>query len=370
MASCPSGKGFRWGCKCCFWFLIVVISAIVLLVVAEAFRHPIVQRAANCRLGLGEKALRPDDQKALQLGHVHVVYASDKEGLPGLLMSMTSLARHLSEPENTTIHVIARKAVLADVSELVKCFHNEMGTKAPRVQLLELRPLPFNVANLTLLPFSRIEEGWVRMVLHEYFPTLPRVLWVDNDVLVKADVAPLYRMHMEHPLAAARDWGVKESPGESGGINTGVVVIDLVTFPSKAKPYFQEIEQNKWSMDQAFLNDFFPVGFYDKLDWRWNTNTMAPFLGDEEEFLKQFQPGFETFFWSAIAWLSGTVWEHCQKEVRLLHINFGPFPKYWRRRTLNARTCEVLLPFKLSQSCLGWELPCVDTCGTDGATCH
>lgn len=369
MANGSCGKGIRRCCQCGFTLLTVAILSIVALVVKELSRHPIVQRAANCRLGLGEHGLRPDEHAESKLRHVHIVYASDRGGLPGLLMSMASLARHVSAPENTTIHVIVKKELMADAEELVGCFREEVGSKAPLVHLLELRQLPFNVANKTELVTSAVPETWVRLLLHEDLPGVPRVLWLDTDVLVQADIAPLYRMHMDHPIAAARDWGVKESPGVSGGINAGIVVIDLERFPPKVTPHFDGIQQNVWNNDQAFLCDVFPEGSYDKLDWRWNTNTMAAYFADEDDYL-QMQSDVERVFFRVITWLSGTVWENCQKEVRLLHLNFGPFPKYWKRPTLNDRNCEMLLPFKLHKSCLGWQLPCLGTCGANRSDGH
>mmetsp|Transcript_28423 Transcript_28423/g.57457 ORF Transcript_28423/g.57457 Transcript_28423/m.57457 type:complete len:346 (-) Transcript_28423:4-1041(-) len=226
---------------------------------------------------------------------IHVVYSGDASFFPGLLHSMLSLARHLERPASCTIHVVVAREELPRAEAVVGCFRRELAhlPSIPAVELHELRPPPFDVGALRSagLPaaLSRMANPYtfVRFYVHEYLPAARRALWLDMDTIVKADVAPLFRMAMRHPVAAAYStvplwsafwWRLHvPSAGEhfvagSATFNAGVLVLDLQQWRSgdisRALAGWLNVTGGTYSDQAAFVLEF--QGRFDVLDWRWN----------------------------------------------------------------------------------------------------
>lgn len=185
-------------------------------------------------------------------------------------------------------------------NSVVACLPDELapGALVPRILLHEERPLPFAFgadarhAEMGALGFMRTPSV-ARLVLHEYLPDVPRAIWLDIDTVVKADVGPLYDMHMDHALAAVPGdkwdfkWTVeKEGLGHMAKMfnissdtyfNSGVVVMDLLRWRDE----FWRRDIVGWGQrlgwlyaDQVALNMAFR-GDFDRLDARWNMNTLS-----------------------------------------------------------------------------------------------
>mmetsp|Transcript_62507 Transcript_62507/g.201603 ORF Transcript_62507/g.201603 Transcript_62507/m.201603 type:complete len:357 (+) Transcript_62507:102-1172(+) len=248
-----------------------------------------------------ELALEP--QKDLRdLARVHVAYAGEAAFFPGLLHSMLSVARHLEAPEECTMHLVLAKADVAHAENLVGCFRKELASSPsiPTVSLHELRAAPFNAssfakANLDLNRRMANPFTFVRFYLHEYLPAAPRAIWLDMDTIVKADIAPLYRVHMRHPLAAARStvplWSmfwwrfhVWHARGfftaDSPTFNAGVLVLDLERWRSegieRSLENWLKVTRGTLSDQAALILEF--QGRFDLLDWRWNMYQFNPLM--------------------------------------------------------------------------------------------
>eukprot|EP00929_Paragymnodinium_shiwhaense_P111593 TRINITY_DN7987_c0_g2_i1.p1 TRINITY_DN7987_c0_g2~~TRINITY_DN7987_c0_g2_i1.p1 ORF type:complete len:282 (-),score=17.16 TRINITY_DN7987_c0_g2_i1:349-1194(-) len=219
---------------------------------------------------------------------------------------MVSLARHLSRPRRCTIHVLVASSDWSLAEDLIVCFKRELredGISAPRVQLHEMQPVRFNVSGLARMNpgrenLVRAPQTLARVYLQEYLRTaggLPRrALWLDTDTVVKADVAPLFRMHMRHALGAIWLTGVNtglktqvslrhpalRSLSLYAGLpafNTGVLLDDLARW--SAGHLTRELEYWISHKDSASLfkegvlqgpmNLVFQDNF-DRIDWRWN----------------------------------------------------------------------------------------------------
>jgi len=257
-----------------------------------------------------------EDDNRLQT--VHVAFSSDlvAGNSEGLLASMLSLARHLEAPGQCSMHVIAPRESMEQAQAVVECFKRELAAlpAIPAVSLHELRPR-LNVTDLD----PRTREGdafrqWLmkpqtftRLYLDDYLPEVPRVLWLDHDVVVRADVAPLYRMRMRHPIAAVTEWcgeslsplprffkpfcplyfymkqtgvmkalrrrGIRRHP-EVATFNSGVLLIDLDRWradrTAKSLEDLVKVTQG-FDGDQAAFNIHFNgTDGVDLLDWRWN----------------------------------------------------------------------------------------------------
>jgi len=229
-----------------------------------------------------------DDLSGLET--LHVLYASDANGFVGLLSSMLSVSRNLQDPSSAIIHIVVPDTDLASAAVLIECLKRELVDLAalPRVVLHEAKELTFDLATLDSewirgSRMGRLKSTWVRLYLDKYLPDVPRVIYLDIDTIVTADLAPLYRMRMQHAVA-----GVWEPPLQyracftqknlpiagdvSWAFNAGVLLFDLYAFRSqgilKEMEYWTNVTGGCWG-DQLALN----LGFQGKVDhlpWAWN----------------------------------------------------------------------------------------------------
>lgn len=314
-----------------------------------------VRRAWNCRFGLEKELARPADDPEGRLRKVHVVYSSDRRGIFGVLTSMASLARHLKEPEECEIHFIVTEDMLDDANGVVECFKRELaGQKQPAVTVHKLQPLPFNVSNITYgggTGAGPIPHSWVRFFLNDYIPLAPRALWLDMDTIVQADVAPLYKMHMEHTVA-----GVQEIPIYMDGFNSGVLLIDLDRFRKEDRArslvanYYRLMANTTDFADQNVMNVEFPKGKWDELDWRWNAQGWGTFLDNTSSGWLSIELGRVLY-----AWQNRVVYNHCWHSIKILHYTMGA--KWWTRPS-NPPNCHLLRPHVPKHECLGWKFHC------------
>lgn len=248
-----------------------------------------------------ELPLAPAEEPELgTLGMLHVVYSTDGVDQWGLIISMISLARHVSDPGQCTIHIITTAVAATQLDHLLWCFRKDLEDlpAIPAVNLLPERPCNMSDGTSpTGFYQTNCSQRFVRYCLQDYLPAAPRVLWVDTDVVFHADVRPLYQMRMRHAVA-----GVKYTPYtnlrqsmdqmlqfgslpftarsrhlepylESQHINAGIMLFDLTKWKSGAITtallrWIQTLGEQV-CMNQAVLNVFFRTAF-DELDWRWN----------------------------------------------------------------------------------------------------
>lgn len=236
-------------------------------------------------------------RRAEGLGTVHVVYAADAPLFPLLLGSMTSLARRVAAPGLCSIHVIVPGEDLALAEGVVGCWRRAVAALGaqPRVALHRLR-VPASLARLGYreIPaeLKRTSLAHARIYLAtDYLPDVRRVLWLDVDTIVKADITPLYRMHMEHVIAAAPDskmgvvhnkhnipWLGRHHEGEY--FCSGVLLMELrlwrlanLTAAIEKVIHDGQLILTHGHHEQPALNIVFSKKF-DVLDWRWHLQTL------------------------------------------------------------------------------------------------
>lgn len=276
------------------------------------------------------------------LDTVHVVFATDFAGFPGLMASMLSLSRHLERPGDCLIHLVVDYSSIEQAGGLVKCFENElmdfMQPPLPRVKVHTLRQPRLGKQKLFLRLFNKRPFSYVRFYLAEYLPEVSRALWIDIDVIIKHDIAPLYRMTMKHSLAApsspkAFGWDYFTTFWMPTGSNhllhdtslppmiPGLMLVDLAQW--RAHNISKQLED--WTMmlhgtwwDLLPLNLLFQ-GRYDVVDWRWSVCGLG-----ENSFLPR----------------------RCIDEAKLLHFS-GRF-KPW---TPTARRSDLWYPFAHRRQC-------------------
>lgn len=238
-----------------------------------------------------------EEESADHLARVHVAYGSDVNNFPGLYISMLSLSRKLQEPGNCTIHVIVPERDLPKAAALMACFREEIDDLPvpPQVLLHKMRPLALNTSGFATDTGTTNELAYAKLSLqlHETLLKAPRVIWLDTDTIVLADVARLYRVRMRHPVAVSLDYphrllsfyeaqmpkSLQSSVADwsARAFTTGVMVYDLERW--RAEDFSGELlgmarELRGYDGDQLPMNLLFQ-GRFDQLDCRWNTIVMS-----------------------------------------------------------------------------------------------
>jgi len=250
------------------------------------------------------KSWSPEESVAPgNLTAVHLVYASTAHDFTGLLSSMLSVSEHLADPGGCFIHLYTSASNMARIAEVVDCFYHELakstrGTPTVLVRETPTRPSvekfieSCNGQQFTGRHDLLVPETFVRLFLHEYLPSAARALWLDTDTIATSDVTSLFRIDMEHALAAVPYKGTSlkayvdgKAPEfdlhqderrlrEAAIFNTGVLVLDLARLRSggatKAfEDYLDMLRRHDTEADQLVMNVGL-MGEYDQLDSRWN----------------------------------------------------------------------------------------------------
>lgn len=221
------------------------------------------------------------------LATVHVVFSSTARGFLGLHNSMISVSRNLRPETKCIIHVLVPEEDMPLAEHLKLCFHAELhasGIDLVTVTLHILRPLPFGI---------RGRKSWVwpsasfaPFYIHKYLSGVTRAIYLDTDIVVKSDLATLYRIPMRYPLAAVRDYGkygyVHTNPYYADRrhlfeeqtmklFNSGVLLLDLRRW--RAEGISDSLENLAKLHLNFHVQDLLQLQFQDKfqeLNWRWN----------------------------------------------------------------------------------------------------
>lgn len=321
------------------------------------------QRTLDCILQR-ETPLRPAEDPDGRLRTVHVVYSADRRGLPGVLGSMVSLTKHLAAPSDCVIHFIVTEEMLEEAKSLRECFHSEFPQPPrPEVIVHKLLPLPFNVSGITWGGGGGpgpIPQSWVRLFLPEYIPDAPRAIWLDCDILVKTDIAQLYRADMNATIMAVRDFQFTIADG----FNSGMMLIDLERFVKEDRSglgvstFKRMYSESTGFADQDLLNVVFPRGHWHEIDWRWNAMGLGALFCDKESLGPHWIFGVQKWVFN---WKSRVLHRCCWDDLKILHLAIG---KKWWTRPDDVPNCQILAPLVQSQSCMGFHLHCQRTPGS------
>mmetsp|Transcript_9756 Transcript_9756/g.28856 ORF Transcript_9756/g.28856 Transcript_9756/m.28856 type:complete len:366 (-) Transcript_9756:264-1361(-) len=291
----------------------------------------------NCE---GPAKLQPlaDERTSHLLEIVHVVYSGDARTFPGLVSSMISLARHLQVPEKCVIHLIVSEGDLGRARRMVHVFKHELGSMAalPNVTLHRMQALPLDISRFET-PWFRPElltaHNYARFYLHQYLPGVQRALWLDPDTIVRSDVMPLYRMRMQHALAAR--------PFLVNGYNL------LGELRERFKMFAYQSPRRHWDFPNESLHmPTFSTGvlLYDLNLWRSGSLTRAlerwsqvllGFMGTQLVMSVQFVDKFDPMDWwwnvEGLGIVASRLPQHCIDGAKILHWS-GPH-KPWLPRT-------------------------------------
>lgn len=128
----------------------------------------------------------------------------------------------------------------------------------------------------------------LRLLISSFLPKdLQRIIYLDSDIMVTADLSELFHTHMHgHPVAAVQDEGMRQIYCGAIGLdarhyfNAGVLLIDLAQWnepANRALALFAEEGATYPCLDQDVLNIVFKDN-WQALDARWNlTEQRHPF---------------------------------------------------------------------------------------------
>lgn len=199
---------------------------------------------------------------------LHLAFQADQNYADGLVATLCGVAAHLPRAARAAAWVIdcgLRSETRRDLSALL----------AARFPRLSLEFLPVDAAALDRLPFP---EGlrhanrsvYGRLFLPELLPALDRIIYLDCDLVVDADLSALAAVPLHGAVVAAvRDEEVKADTPE---FNSGVMVMDLRAMRESGLTR-RALEtaggHNTRHGDQTLLNELLR-GRWTPLDRRWN----------------------------------------------------------------------------------------------------
>jgi lipopolysaccharide biosynthesis glycosyltransferase len=135
---------------------------------------------------------------AFKKNNIPVVFATDKNYLPYLVVALHSLVKNSSSKNNYDI------CILHDVEEELSDFpfdFYERENVSVRLVSVDLRKYDVDFSDHLVSYFSK--EAYYRFFIPQIFVNYKKVMYLDVDIIVLADVADLYRMEMKGKALAA-----------------------------------------------------------------------------------------------------------------------------------------------------------------------
>uniref|UniRef100_A0A7S2H2R0 Hexosyltransferase n=1 Tax=Alexandrium andersonii TaxID=327968 RepID=A0A7S2H2R0_9DINO len=170
------------------------------------------------------------------------------------MSSLISLSRSLERPRECSVHIVVSEEDADAARDLLECFRVELGTSnvpAVQVHALSSEAVPFDPSRITSHPhLSHSKSAFFRFYLGELLPEVDRVLYLDTDTIVRADVGQLYRMPMEHAIACVHERALLDKFLLVQSVNTTSL---LQHMPDRTLPQLQTgvalLDLQKWRAD-------------------------------------------------------------------------------------------------------------------------
>mmetsp|Transcript_108340 Transcript_108340/g.316967 ORF Transcript_108340/g.316967 Transcript_108340/m.316967 type:complete len:368 (+) Transcript_108340:70-1173(+) len=240
----------------------------------------------------------PSDGQAHQ-GDTHVLYAASSADFAPLARSVLSLARALTaeDARPVTIHWVVRAEDMEQARRVQDCLERAFEGLATRPGL-ELHELREHFGRLSEKAQARARlvrpMAFVKFYMYEYLPATARVIWLDPETIVQADIRSLYSLQMNGVAAVACNEGgvllnraanMEELIGRLVSptdcfLDPAVLLANLTTWKSSNHTVWLELWMNEPDVymsrnfhafrDQTIMNLHFQPGMIDKLDQRWN----------------------------------------------------------------------------------------------------
>ncbi len=243
---------------------------------------------------------------------ITIAAAADENYALPLAVMLRSALGHLAPGTKAELHVV-----------------DDEIDPATRSKIAASLPVSVNWITRPRDEFKRLPH-WGRMSTTTYHkltlarwlpPPVERVLWLDGDMLVRADLEPLWQVDLaQHVLCAAQDFlvpsvgspfgvaGFRELglPAQRPYFNAGLMLIDLPLWrreevEQRALAYLERFSQRVYFWDQEALNAVL-CGRWKRMESRWNWTPAAERQAGADE---KFAPAVVHFTGALKPWLYG-----------------------------------------------------------------
>lgn len=223
---------------------------------------------------------------------VNIVYMADARYLPYVMVSLESAIASKNKGTQYHVHIIAKDFAPEDTAKIRKMAQDDVT-----IELYPAREPKLDYARLGR--FSSFKISLQKLFIADYLPSLGKVLYLDADTLVQADLSEVYETDLRGKYAAAvKDGLMYQFPGhvadmDFGGrefyFNSGVMLLNLAQVRKddimrRAVIYFNT--HNEVFGDQDVLNVVFGSKVV-PLSYRYNCNSTF-FEEKDAAFLSKF----------------------------------------------------------------------------------
>ncbi|WP_171125486.1 MULTISPECIES: DUF4422 domain-containing protein [unclassified Ruegeria] len=210
---------------------------------------------------------------------INILMAVDSAYVPHAAATIHSALTRASEPQSFCFHFLDNGSLTEDDITNLQALVVQFGAELRVVNIDDdsLRWLPLNRAHISL-------QTYYRLLAAEVLPDVQKVVYLDADIIVTADLKELWDHPMEgSPIAAAPDEGGRlqarrlQLPLTHDYFNAGVCVLDLDALRSVNLHEGVLLACRKFGelitlQDQDLLNIIFAEKTQ-KLPLEWNVNT-------------------------------------------------------------------------------------------------
>ncbi len=220
---------------------------------------------------------------------IHIACAADAGYVKPLATMLHSVFANVGQGRRVAVHALDGGIADGDKALIEESFRGSPGS---------IRWLPANDSRFPGAPlWGRMSVStYYKLLLAERLPAdLPRVIWLDCDLVVLADVGRLWEENLNgHHALAAQDavvplvssrsgvagWKELGIPATASYFNAGVMCIDLTLWRrdrvgERALEYVRRHRDAVTFWDQEGLNAVL-AGLWGPLDPRWNDNASVP----------------------------------------------------------------------------------------------
>lgn len=233
---------------------------------------------------------------------INIAFATNEKYLKYLSVAISSMAEKLSVDKKYNAYIMHTGISPEIQKEFLESFFRPSNLK---VNFLDIRPLWSNVSLNNLVVWGHISiETYYRFLIQKAFPNFNRILYLDSDLLVLADIAELYHTDLKgKPFGAALDirenFASKVLPYSADRrcwpeylknelniapvgqyFQAGVMIFDLKSMAhfDLLKRGLDRLEKikNPWLLDQCVLNAEFSteIAYFNT---SWNVEWQIPF---------------------------------------------------------------------------------------------